>query len=304
LGAKLALFLVNDVSEHQRLLREDAVDTARRHGLGLEVHHGGDNVTTQIRLMRDCIRRADGERPRAIVVFPARDAAIERVAEEAVAAGVGWLVLNRRPDYLAGLRERAPRLPIAAVGPSQREIGALQARQVRALLPRGGNVLSVRGPTLSSAANDRLAAMREGLADAGVTLGEVAGNWLTDEAEKAVGSWLDLVVPSGQRPSLVACQNDAMATGARAALEAASHRLQRPDLARLPVTGVDGVPDRGQKDVDEGRLTATIVQPPSTGAALALFVEWDKGAPLAADVVLPVASYPGLPDLEKRADVV
>jgi ribose transport system substrate-binding protein len=300
-ATKLALFLINDVSEHQLLLAADAEQAARRRGFELETHYGEDNVTTQIREMRECIRREEAQRPAAILVFPVRDAAVERVAQEAVAAGVGWIVLNRRADYLAALRAGNPRLAVAAVGPDQPEVGRLQAAQVRALLPAGGHVLAVRGPTMSSGAQDRLVALREGLAGARVNLGEVVGNWGTDEADRAVGGWLEMVIPSGLRPGLVACQNDAMALGARRALERVAGQGNRPELARLPVLGVDGVENAGRKHVDEGRLTATIVLPPSAGPAIDLVARCAKGESIPEKVVLPLSSHPGLETLPTRA---
>src|SRR5687767_13219984 len=124
---RLILSLVNDVSEYQRYVRSDAQAAAARHGFSLEVHHGEDNVTTQIRQIRECIRRPPTERPYAILCFPARDATVDKVASDAVDAGVGWVVLNRRADYLPALRERAPRLPIGMVGPDQVEVGRVQA---------------------------------------------------------------------------------------------------------------------------------------------------------------------------------
>src|SRR5687767_7451646 len=96
LANRLVLSLVNDVSEYQRYVRADAEAAAARGGFSLEVHHGEDSVTTQIRKIRECIRRPPEERPYAILCFPARDATVDKVAGEAVDAGVGWLVLNRR----------------------------------------------------------------------------------------------------------------------------------------------------------------------------------------------------------------
>jgi ribose transport system substrate-binding protein len=162
-------------------------------------------------------------------------------------------------------------------------------------------VLSVRGPTLSSGAKDRLDGLREGLKDARVTLGEVAGNWHTEEAERAVGSWLELVLPSGLRPGVVASQNDAMAIGARRALEHAASRGKRTDLGQVPIIGVDGIEAEGRKYVDEGLLAATIVLPSSTGPAIDLLVKSAKGESIPENVVTPISSYPTLPDLQKSA---
>jgi ABC-type sugar transport system substrate-binding protein len=299
-GTRLMLGLVNDVSEYQRLVKSDTEAAARRHGFSVEVQNGEDNVTTQIRQIRDCIRRPPEERPYAILAFPARDASVDKVAQEAVRAGVGWIVLNRRADYLGALRDSAPHLPIGMVGPDQVEVGRLQARQALALLPGGGYMLYVMGITLASAAQDRLAGLKDGLKGSKVTFGEVAGSWHSEEADRAVGAWLEMVVPSGLRLGMVSCQNDAMAQGARTAVERVAVHLKRPEIAGVPVTGVDGIETFGQRLVGLGRLTATVVQPSSGGPAVDLLASCLKGAPMPATTVLPLTSYPPLDQLTVR----
>jgi ribose transport system substrate-binding protein len=297
---RLTLSLVNDVSEYQRYVRSEAETTAARTGFSLEVQLGEDSVTTQIRQIRDCIRRPPEARPYAVLCFPARDATVDKVATEAVDAGVGWVVLNRRADYVGALRERAPRLPIGLVGPDQVEVGRVQARQARALLPNGGYILYVMGTTLASAAQDRLTGFKEGLQGSKVTFGEVAGNWHKADSDQAVGTWLEMVVPSGLRLGAVSCQNDAMADGARDALQRVAAKLKRPELARLPVTGVDGLETVGRRLVDSGRLTATVIQPSSSGPAIELLARRLKGENLPANTVLPLASHPAVEKLTRK----
>ena len=299
MARRLGLFLVNDVSEYQRFVKTDAESAARREGFLLDVRHGEDSVTTQIRQIRELIRRPPEERPYALLVFPARDATVDKVAEEAVKAGVGWVVLNRRADYLPAIRAKAGRTPVGMVGPDQVEIGRLQARQATALLPGGGYVLYVMGTTLTSAAQDRMSGLHEGLQGTKVTFGEVAGNWHTGDADQAVASWLQMVLPSGLKLCAVICQNDAMADGARAALVRTAVQSGRPDLATLPVLGVDGIEQSGRKSVDEGRLTATIIQPSSGGPAVELLARCFTGEAMPANTVLPLVSYPDLQRLKK-----
>ena len=85
---------------------------------------------------------------------------LERVARNAVSAGIGWLLLNRHVPYLEKLRQERTDLPVAMVGTDQEEVGRIQARQFRALLPKGGSVLYVQGPADTSVAQERLRGAR------------------------------------------------------------------------------------------------------------------------------------------------
>jgi ribose transport system substrate-binding protein len=72
-------------------------------------------------------------------------------ARAACAVGIGWAVLNRAPDYISELR-RTSTAPIFSVSSDHVEIGRIQERQFAALLPSGGSVLYIEGPSHSSSA--------------------------------------------------------------------------------------------------------------------------------------------------------
>jgi ABC-type sugar transport system substrate-binding protein len=179
--------------------------------------------------------------------------------------------------------------------PDQREIGAIQARQLRALLPRGGNVVYVQGQAASSPAQGRLAGLTAGLEGSGITIaGVLDGNWTSEDAEKVSGDWLALMLRAGRQSfDLIACQSDEMAMGVKKALATVAEALHRPEAARIPVTGVDGNPEVGRRLVDEGALAATIVVP-STGAPavdrLLKAIATRHMPP--AELILHVKSYP------------
>ena len=89
-------------------------------------------------------------------------------------------------------------------------------------------------------------------------------------------------------PAVVVAQNDNMARGARRALE-----KLRPEWARLPFVGCDGLPQGGRREVDEGRLAATVVMPSCAGPAVALAARWVKDGTLPPPVtVLAPVAYP------------
>ena len=66
--------------------------------------------------------------------------ALPQVARAAVAAGIGWVVLNREIGYVKQLRQ-AFKVPVFTVASDNLEIGRIQGRQLAALLPNGGSVL-------------------------------------------------------------------------------------------------------------------------------------------------------------------
>ena len=90
---------------------------------------------------------------------------------------------------------------------------------------------------------------------------KVLERWTEASGEEAISQWLRLKQFQTSPARLIGCQNDAMAVGARRALQAAGAR--HPSLAKVPITGVDGLPDGGRRHVD-GTLAATVITPSNT----------------------------------------
>lgn len=293
--AVIPLFLPDASNDYQALVRDDAARAAARAGLELVSHSAGNSVMTQIQQLFAWLHGPEAARTRGLVVMPVLQTALDRVIREGARAGVPWAFLQRRPDKLDGLRAEFPGLPLFIVMPDQREIGAIQARQLRALLPHGGNVLYVQGQAASSPAQARLAGLTEGLPGSGITIASVLdGNWTSEDAEKVAKDWLVLMLRAGREKfDVIACQSDEMAMGVKSALAAVAETLHRPEAARTLVTGVDGNPEVGRKLVDEGSLAATIVVP-STGAPavdlLLKAIATHQVPP--AELILHVSSYP------------
>ena len=75
-----------------------------------------------------------------------------------------------------------------------------------------------------------------------------------------------------------------------------------PRLRRVRVTGLDGLPDRGQRWVAEGKLAATIVVPPTSGRAIDLLVQrWASGGRTPLKTVQTPLSCPPLENLRPIA---
>jgi ABC-type sugar transport system substrate-binding protein len=290
----LALCLPHDEStRYQQLLIDDARKAAQKAGLRIDSYFAQGQVITQVRQVYSCIQGEASKRICGIIAMPVTDNSLNRVAADAVRAGLGWICLHREMDILGDLRRDYPSIPISSVGPDQREIGRIQGRQFRALLPDGGRVLYVQGNAPTSSARSRLQGMNEAIAGSKIDARDVVdGNWNADDAERTVAGWLRMVLSGTSHLDLIGCQNDEMAVGARKALESVAAYLGRRDLGGVLVTGVNGLPDFGQRLVKEGKLDATIVVPPTSGAAVELIVGGFKGKPVPPSVTVPSVSYP------------
>jgi ABC-type sugar transport system substrate-binding protein len=119
----------------------------------------------------------------------------------------------------------------------------------------------------------------------------VKGMWSEQSAYNSVTSWLQLSTNREIRIRLVAAQNDAMALGARRALESFG-------ASSIPFLGCDGLPSGGQSAVRRKLLAATVVIPPNAGQALEAMVKALRtGVPVDETIRTAPSSYPPLGDL-------
>jgi ABC-type sugar transport system substrate-binding protein len=215
------------------------------------------------------------------------------VAREAAEAGIAWVVLNRRASFLERLPSEYPELPIFAVSPDDIEIGKIQGRQLRAVLPRGGRALLVRGGTATSTTTERDAGLRSALRGAGIELDVLYGSWTQQAARNALDVYLRTPGRGARRLDAVVCQSDEIAVGTLAALHAAAERQLRPELERIPVLGCDGLPSVGRSLVTNGSLRATVLVPSTTGPAIdTLARAFTCGITPPAELVLKCVPFP------------
>jgi len=287
--------LLNAEQEFQQLQERDAREAGARLGLDVDVAFAEGHAVVQIQQLFERIHAPEGQRPAAIVVETATADGLERVARNAVKAGIGWILVNVRAPYVDELRDSSSTLPIGMVGTDQREVGRIQGRQVRALVGARGNGLVVQGPANAWATTDRLEGLKETLGS-GFELRAVNGDWTEASGERAVAAWLRLKSNEAFRPDVVVSQNDSMAAGARRALASG-----RKEWTALPFLGCDGLPAGGQKMVAERRLAATVVTPPNTGRALELVAAFlHKKQPVPREVLLAPSSFPPETQLAPR----
>jgi ABC-type sugar transport system substrate-binding protein len=260
---RFLISLITQENDYQRLQASAAQSVATELGIEVEIVYAGNDAITQSTQLLKAIQADAPLRPNAIIVEPLGATPFPRVAQAAAAAGIGWGVINRQPDYTTALRLAHPS-PVFSMSVDQLEIGRIQGKQFAALLPRGGSVLIVQGPSVSSVSRQRSEGLTETL-PANVQLVALRGNWTEDSARQTVRSWGKLMRARKFRIDLICGQNDAMAMGAKKAI----HELGS-DSGEVPVTGCDGVPDTGQTWVRQGKMSATVVVPPSAGRAVGL----------------------------------
>lgn len=301
----IALFLRARGNDYQERLREDCVATAARLGLEVEEHSADDDAEVQAAQIDARVRRNGTHPVAAILVSPVRESGLRLAAFDAARAGIPYALLNRPGDYLAPLRQDFPDVALFSISADQSEIGRIQGRQFRRLLPEGGDLLYIQGPRMTSSAQMRLRAMQDEIRDARIQVSLAHGDWSADGGDRIARRWARGLVERPPVASVVGAQNDGMAAGALRALRALAAEEGRPGLARVAVTGCDGSPDFGQKLVGDGDLSATVVIPSAAGAAVeAVARVIADGVLPPVELVLPVASHPPLDRLAPLAPAV
>jgi len=258
--------LITSDNDYQAEQAASATHMAALLGARIEIVYADNDAVNQTQQLIKIIQ-STGHRPDAIIVEPVGTEMIQ-VAKAAVAAGIGWGILNREPEYISELR-RSRRAPVFAVTTDQVEVGRIQGRQFAALAQHG-SVLYIEGP---SSAGGVAALRTKGMLSgkpAGLELKVLKGDWTERSGHHAIKSWLSLSTSQKLDIRVVGCQNDAMAMGARKAFTGMDNLSDRDRWLRLPYVGCDGVPKTGQTWVRTGSLAATVVIPPTAGRALAI----------------------------------
>ena len=262
--------LITSDNDYQVEQAKAAEEAAQRSGATVQIMYAAGDPISQSQQLLAVIQSASNH-PDAIVVEPAGGTAFPHVARAAVQAGIGWAVLNREADYVSDLR-RNTRVPVFGVSSNHLEVGRIQGRQVAALVPKGGTVVHIQGPSTTAAARYRSLGIEQ-TKPANVKLVQFKGNWTSDSAYKALSSWMQLSTSKKTPIDMVCAQNDDMAMGARRAFQEHADAEVRDKWLKLPFTGCDGLPNTGQAYVRSGLLAATVVIPPNTSVAIEMVVE-------------------------------
>ena len=291
--------LTNNENDYQQEQQAAAEKAARRLGVDLKIVHANNDAVTQSQQLLHYIQGSAGARPDAIVFEPAGGTGFPQVARAAVAADIGWVVLNHEADYLKQLRQSC-HVPVFSLSSDHGEVGKIQGKQFAALLPQGGSILYIEGPANSSASHERTAGMKL-TKPANIQVKTMRANWTEESAYRAVSSWLRLRTSQETSIDLVGAQDDSMAAGARKAFaEIAVGERER--WLKIPFTGCDGLPKTGQSWVRSGLLAATIFIRPNTDLALEMITEAIRtGSQPAESKLIAPESVPTIQELAARA---
>jgi ribose transport system substrate-binding protein len=270
-------------------------EMAARHGVKLQIIYADNDAVNQtqqlIKIIQDPVQR-----PTAILVEPV-GTGMPQVAKAAVAAGIGWGIINSDPDYIGELR-RGGVVPVFSVSTDQTEVGRIQGKQLSVLVPEG-NVLYIEGPFNSTATQLRTKGMLS-TKPAAVDLKMLKGDWTERSAHNAAKSWLSLGSSRELKIRGIVCQNDAMAMGARKAFVDLTEK-DRERWLSIPFTGCDGVTKTGQEWVRRGLLTATIITAPAAGIALEILAKAVSAGSMPVDrTLIPPRSFPAIEELRKK----
>jgi ribose transport system substrate-binding protein len=267
---KLVVSLITHDNDYQLEQAAAAEEAASRLGANLSVIYAESDGILQSQQLLKLIQSNSDALPDGMLVEPAGGTGLPQVARAAAAAGIGWVLLNREGEYLDNLR-RSYRIPIFGVSTDHEEVGRIQGCQVAALLPKGGSVLYLQGPSESSVTKQRTSGLCE-TKPSEVQVKMLKGQWTEASAYKAVTGWLRLSTSQHSFTDAIVAQNDAMAVGAKKAFQDLADHELRERWTSLPYLGCDGVPKTGQAWVRSGMLTATVITQSVTGPAVEMLV--------------------------------
>ena len=297
MGRRVYFLLLGDaaqgqVNAFQRLQQQTALSEGARLGIDVEVAMGPAFDQPRVLVKRLLDRGAAAID--AVVTEPGNTPTLNLMLNE-LRGKTGLIVLSAwSPAIEPAAAGWGAGLPMGTVSTNHRQVGEIQARQVGALLPSGGRALYVAGPLQSSAAQERLDGLKAQLSR-GVNLEEAAaGQWSEEDGRTAFENWYRIAKARDAMVQVIAAGSDDLAHGARRACEGLANAQHREALLKAKFLGVDALPGYGQRLIKEGRLTASVLTPPNTGAALEhLHRFWTQGTPVPLRALTEARPFPG-----------
>ncbi len=292
---RFLLSLVTADNDFQREQAAAAHHAAKKFDADVQVIYSDSDAIQQSEQLLTIIQEPNS-RPDGIIVQPAGGTSLPQVARAAASCGIGWVIINREAEYVAEFRAQY-KVPVCSVSSDQIEIGRIQGRQVAALLPEGGLALYIQGPATSPAVRQRTVGMTETKPINVLTKVIKTANWTSDAGYRTMNSWLRLTTSRDEGIDLIVAQSESLVLGARKAMQERTGP-EWEKWSRLPLLGVDGLPQGGQKWVRDGLLAATVVVPPNAGVALEILVKaFQTGIQPAENTVIAPTSYPAIGSL-------
>lgn len=269
-------FSQNTVKEPWRILfnRNIEAEAAKHPEIKLEILDGDDRTEEQVAQMKTFIL----QKYDAILVSPKEAPGLTRPVEEATAAGIPVIVLDRdvNTDKYA-----------AFVGGDNRQIGQAAGDVAVKLLGGPGQakgvIYEICGGLASTPAQDRKNGFHDVVdKEPGIkVLGGLDADWKKDRAHAIMQD----VLKATPDINLVYAHNDPMAHGAYLAAKQAGM------ADKLMFIGIDAMPEEGQHWVKTGELTATILYPTPGEKGLQVALDILEGKPVQKRYLLPTRVF-------------
>lgn len=213
---KFTLSLVGADNDYQRAQAAAGEEMARRLGASIEVSYCDGDAIEQSQHLLKLIQSQSSAFPTSGIIVQPAGTGLRQVAQAAVAAGIGWVVLHKHVDYIAELLQPYS-VPVFMVSSDHTEEGRIQAKQLAQLFPDGGMTLYVIGPRSDSITQARFEGMKQAM-PSNIHLLTVSGKWTEQSGYEAISSWLRLQTSQQQPIAAIVSQNDTMAFGVKRAL--------------------------------------------------------------------------------------
>jgi ABC-type sugar transport system substrate-binding protein len=260
----VAVLLRCEHQEFQQAQAAAAIEVGRKECVSVEVAFADNSPFTQIRQVHAFAKRPPELRPAAIIIeLVGATEGYATTARSVMSMGMEWVEVSGLAPSIPLLRAEFPQRFVMSVTTDEEGIGRIHAKQCRALLPTGGNILYIEGPSLQPEVQARRKGLEDGLKGTRIAIGRTLdGDWTEESAQRTMNAFLHRS-PEPAMPALVCAQNDEMALGSRRVAVA-----RHLEWARIPYLGCDGLPGGSRKYLEEGHLTATVIKPVTTGVAV------------------------------------
>jgi len=226
IGVSMALFDDNFLTS----LRNGIEDAAEKNKVSVQIEDGKNEVGTQLNQIQNFI--ASGVD--AIIVNPVDTDATMSISDDAEAAGIPLVYVNRQPINVNMLPDNQ-----AFVASQETVAGTLQAEEVCRLLGGKGNLVVMMGELSNQGALARTKAVHSVIENNPKCTGlkivaEQTAEWSRIKGNNLMTNWLS----AGLEFDAVLSNNDEMAIGAIQALKASGRAMDS-----VIVAGIDATPD-------------------------------------------------------------
>jgi inositol transport system substrate-binding protein len=241
IGVSMSTFDDNFLTVLRTGMEKHATDA----GVSLQIEDGKNEVGTQLNQIQNFIATGVD----AIIINPVDTDATVAMSDDAAAAGIPLVYVNRQPINVDMLPDNQ-----AFIASNEVDSGTLQTQEVCRLLNGKGKVLVLMGALTDQAGIQRTKDIHDVIKTPECSgmevVAEESGEWQRTKGNNIMTNWLS----SGLEFDAVIANNDEMAIGAIQAMKAIG-----TDMDKVVVAGIDATQDALQA-MKEGDLDVTVFQ--------------------------------------------